>query len=103
MGRTGAGRRALPVRVRPDAPELAGLRARAPELFPAGRRLRGLGRAADLGGGCSKVNRPAVHTIYPPVAEGWFAGLYALGGRYGVRAAQRAGRCWRWRPPCAAA
>ncbi|MFI8966172.1 glycosyltransferase 87 family protein [Streptomyces sp. NPDC053493] len=23
-------------------------------------------------GGCTRINRPAVHTIYPPVAEGWF-------------------------------
>jgi hypothetical protein len=32
-----------------------------------------------------------VPTIYPPVAEGYFAALYGLGGRYGVRAAQAGG------------
>ncbi|MFB9371483.1 hypothetical protein [Kitasatospora albolonga] len=75
----------------PDAPELAGLRARAPELFPPGGDCAGWDERRTSAGGCSKVNRPAVHTIYPPVAEGWFAGLYALGGRYGVRAAQAGG------------
>jgi hypothetical protein len=75
----------------PDAPELAGLRARAPELFPVGTDCEGwdLRRAAP--GFCSHVNRPAVPTIYPPVAEGYFATVYGLGGRYGVQAAQVGG------------
>ena len=47
-----------------------------------------IGERRTAAGECSKVNRPAVHTIYPPVAEGWFAALYAFGGRSGVRAAQ---------------
>ncbi|HKY77889.1 MAG TPA: glycosyltransferase 87 family protein [Acidimicrobiia bacterium] len=29
---------------------------------------------------CTRINRPAVHTIYPPVAEAWFAGIYGLTG-----------------------
>ncbi|MDP9075017.1 MAG: glycosyltransferase 87 family protein, partial [Actinomycetota bacterium] len=30
--------------------------------------------------GCTLINRPAVRTIYPPVAEGWFAAVYRVGG-----------------------
>lgn len=37
---------------------------------------RDLAPLAD--GGCTRVNRPAVHTIYPPVAEGWFLLVHAL-------------------------
>ncbi|MGH9009389.1 MAG: glycosyltransferase 87 family protein, partial [Acidimicrobiia bacterium] len=29
---------------------------------------------------CTRINRPSVHTIYPPVAEAWFAGIYRLTG-----------------------
>lgn len=29
-------------------------------------------------GVCTRINRPAVHTIYPPVAEGYFALVHAL-------------------------
>lgn len=37
---------------------------------------------ADLhrGPGCTRINRPAVRTIYPPVAEAWFAAVYRVGG-----------------------
>ncbi|MFF2013724.1 glycosyltransferase 87 family protein [Streptomyces sp. NPDC058195] len=34
---------------------------------------------APLGdGGCTRINRPTVHTIYPPVAEGWFLLVHAV-------------------------
>ncbi|MEU2234521.1 glycosyltransferase family 87 protein [Streptomyces vietnamensis] len=62
----------------PADPALAGLRD--DWLFPGasacGRNGAGL---APLGGGrCTRINRPAVHTIYPPVAEGWFLLVHAL-------------------------
>ncbi|MFJ9518049.1 glycosyltransferase 87 family protein [Kitasatospora sp. NPDC101801] len=75
----------------PDAPELAELRWQATELFPPGGDCAGWDERRTAAGECSHLNRPGVHTVYPPVAEGWFAGLYALGGRYGVRAAQVGG------------
>ncbi|BFV60115.1 hypothetical protein KCMC57_up52190 [Kitasatospora sp. CMC57] len=75
----------------PDAPELAGIRRQAPELFPPGGDCTGWDERRTAAGECSRINRPAVHTIYPPVAESWFAGLYALGGRFGVQAAQLGG------------
>ena len=34
--------------------------------------------AADLTPGCTRINRPAVPTIYPPVAEAYFLGVYYL-------------------------
>ncbi|MEV6250799.1 glycosyltransferase family 87 protein [Streptomyces sp. NPDC051742] len=61
----------------PADPALAGLRDGW--LFPGpadcadGRDLAPLG-----GGGCTRVNRPSVHTIYPPTAEGWFLLVHAL-------------------------
>lgn len=78
----------------PDAPELAGLRARAPELFPPlppGSGCTDWDERRAAAGFCSHVNRPSVPTIYPPVAEAWFATLYVTGGRFGVRAAQLGG------------
>jgi hypothetical protein len=30
--------------------------------------------------GCTRINRPAVHTIYPPVAEAWFTAVYSVAG-----------------------
>ena len=36
--------------------------------------------ALDRPPGCTRINRPAVRTIYPPVAEVWFAGISHLGG-----------------------
>jgi hypothetical protein len=30
--------------------------------------------------GCTRINRPTVHTIYPPVAEAWFTAVYRLAG-----------------------
>ncbi len=34
--------------------------------------------AAELTPGCTRINRPAVPTIYPPVAEAYFLGVYYL-------------------------
>jgi len=34
--------------------------------------------AAELAPGCTRINRPTVPTIYPPVAEAWFLGVYYL-------------------------
>ena len=36
--------------------------------------------AADLVAGCTLINRPAVPTIYPPVAEAYFYGVHYLPG-----------------------
>ncbi|GAC1517699.1 MAG: hypothetical protein NVS1B12_05110 [Acidimicrobiales bacterium] len=33
--------------------------------------------------GCTRINRPAARTIYPPVAEAWFAVVYRAGGAAG--------------------
>ena len=35
--------------------------------------------------GCTRINRPDVRTIYPPVAEAWFAVVSRLGGGNGSR------------------
>ncbi|MFB6840565.1 glycosyltransferase 87 family protein [Streptomyces sp. NPDC056361] len=55
---------------------LTGLRD--PWLFP-GRAV--CARGGDLSeladGRCTRINRPTVHTIYPPVAEGWFLLVHA--------------------------
>ncbi|MFF8595849.1 glycosyltransferase 87 family protein [Streptomyces sp. NPDC015220] len=66
----------------PNAPQLA--RLRDPWLFPAGTACRGwdLHSGADM---CTHINRPSEHTIYPPVAEGWFLLVHAVspaGGRH---------------------
>ena len=34
--------------------------------------------AAELAPGCTRINRPTVPTIYPPVAEAYFLGVYYL-------------------------
>ncbi|MFE9928476.1 glycosyltransferase 87 family protein [Streptomyces sp. NPDC005533] len=58
----------------PQDPALAGLRD--PWLFPtaaacAGPGLAGIPHTGDTPH-CTRINRPAVHTIYPPVAEAYF-------------------------------
>jgi hypothetical protein len=71
----------------PDDPHL--YRLRDPWLFPppygaADGCLRWQFTPAS-GGVCTRLNRPAVHTIYPPVAEGWFLAVHTLsppGTRY---------------------
>ncbi|MFE9423685.1 hypothetical protein ACFYNO_12075 [Kitasatospora sp. NPDC006697] len=71
----------------PQAPELA--RLREPGLFPVTGGCTGWDERRTADGACTRINRPAVHTIYPPVAEAWFLALHPFGG--GVRAVQAAG------------
>ncbi|WP_369383385.1 glycosyltransferase 87 family protein [Streptomyces sp. cg36] len=61
----------------PADPALA--RLRDGWLFPDGAACAGPDRAS-LGepGRCTRLNRPRVHTIYPPVAEAYFLGVHAL-------------------------
>ncbi|MFF8378429.1 glycosyltransferase 87 family protein [Streptomyces sp. NPDC015661] len=61
----------------PADPALA--RLRDGWLFPDDAACAGGHDLAPLaGGGCTRINRPAVHTIYPPVAEGWFLLVHVL-------------------------
>ncbi|THA83013.1 glycosyltransferase family 87 protein [Streptomyces sp. A0592] len=64
----------------PQAPALA--RLRDPWLFPAGVACQGPDLApiphADGTSRCTRINRPAVHTIYPPVAEAYFLAVDRL-------------------------
>lgn len=64
-----------PYRYAPDAPKLIPLREDL--LFPLDRCPR------RLAVGCTAINRPTVHTVYPPIAEAAFVGvrLASLGGR----------------------
>lgn len=78
-----------PYRYAPDDPALAALRAASPDLFPPGGTCTGWDERRTAAGDCSHLNRPAVHTVYPPVAEYWFRLLAAAGG--GVRTAQAGG------------
>ena len=76
-----------PYRYVPAAPELAGLRdpkflwALTDRSWCVAPRTSDPDRAgpdAFLAPGCTLINRPAVHTIYPPVAEGYFAAVHTL-------------------------
>ncbi|MER5461410.1 glycosyltransferase 87 family protein [Streptomyces sp. NPDC002668] len=64
----------------PADPALAGLRD--DWLFPTGaacelpERVRIPGPTGEIH--CTRLNRPQVHTIYPPVAEGYFLLVHAL-------------------------
>ncbi|MGW2366948.1 glycosyltransferase 87 family protein [Streptomyces sp. NPDC001667] len=64
----------------PADPGLAHLRD--PWLFPHGAQCERPERfriAPGIGQGtCTRINRPYVHTIYPPVAEGYFLLVHAL-------------------------
>jgi Glycosyltransferase family 87 len=65
----------------PVSPRLAPLRE--PWLFPPAADCRDphLVRTLELhtaDGVCTRINRPGVHTIYPPVAEAWFAAVHAV-------------------------
>ncbi|MDH6127452.1 glycosyltransferase 87 family protein [Kitasatospora sp. GP82] len=62
----------------PDAPALVGLRD--PALFPADSACTAWNEHRTVAGACTHINRPGVHTIYPPVAEIWFLGLHAAHG-----------------------
>ncbi len=58
----------------PASPELVGLRE--PWLWPAEDDCTEIDRAP----GCTRMNRPAAPTIYPPVAQAWFRAVYATAG-----------------------
>ncbi|MFE5491372.1 glycosyltransferase 87 family protein [Streptomyces virginiae] len=64
----------------PQDPALAPLRD--PWLFPAGAACGGrdLAPVPSAAGArhCTRINRPAVHTIYPPVAEAYFLAVDRL-------------------------
>lgn len=64
----------------PQSAELAGLRD--PWLFPSGADCGGPDRAPVPRNGsgplCTRLNRPAAHTIYPPVAEAYFLAVDGL-------------------------
>ncbi|WP_109003955.1 glycosyltransferase 87 family protein [Streptomyces rishiriensis] len=60
----------------PAAPELAPLRD--DWLFPTRTACEGWGLTHTAKGLCVRINRPAVPTIYPPVAEGWFFAVHTL-------------------------
>ncbi|MDX3532935.1 glycosyltransferase family 87 protein [Streptomyces sp. MB09-01] len=61
----------------PADPALA--RLRDDWLFPQGSAAcAGPDRAPVGDGTCTRINRPQVHTIYPPVAEGYFLLVHAL-------------------------
>ncbi|MFE0632217.1 glycosyltransferase family 87 protein [Streptomyces sp. NPDC058864] len=60
----------------PAAPELA--RLRDPWLFPAAGSCHGWGTTRTDGGLCTRINRPTVPTVYPPVAQGWFVTVHVL-------------------------
>ena len=63
-----------PYEYTPSSPELAHLRE--PWLWPEERPCP-LAYRPDA---CTRINRPSVPTIYPPLAEAWFAGIYRLTG-----------------------
>ncbi|WP_431683043.1 glycosyltransferase 87 family protein [Kitasatospora sp. KL5] len=71
----------------PDDPALVRLRDEG--LFPAEDGCRGWDERRTAAGDCTRINRPAVHTVYPPVAEAWFLAVHPFGG--GVRGVQAAG------------
>ncbi|GAC1314500.1 MAG: DUF2029 domain-containing protein [Acidimicrobiales bacterium] len=64
-----------PYALPPESPALAHLREGW--LWPD---ARGCSRIDGRPPGCTRLNRPSVRTIYPPVAEVWFAAVYRLGG-----------------------
>jgi hypothetical protein len=86
-----------PYQYAPAAPQLASLRdpflwpAHAPHCVAPGTRLAGSGL---MDPGCTRINRPVVHTIYPPVAEGYFLLVHYLSppgsGSAGIQAAAAA-------------
>ncbi len=68
----------------PTASQLAGLRTEF--LFHPGAQYCvsqsyvASHPAADLAAGCTRINRPTVPTIYPPVAEAYFLAMHYLPG-----------------------
>ncbi|MGW4891356.1 glycosyltransferase 87 family protein [Kitasatospora sp. NPDC004240] len=71
----------------PDDPALA--RLRDPGLFPVDDGCTGWDERRTSAGDCTRINRPAVHTVYPPVAQAWFLAVHPFG--HGVRGVQAAG------------
>lgn len=75
-----------PYRYVPAATQLTRLRdpflwpANGPYCVAAGQSTAGSGPPAGgaLSPGCTRINRPTVHTIYPPVAEAYFTSVYEL-------------------------
>ena len=71
-----------PYQYAPAAPQLVALRdpflwgAHTPHCIPAGLRLEGSSQLATPG--CTRINRPIVPTIYPPVAEAYFLAVHYL-------------------------
>jgi len=63
-----------PYRYQPTSSHVASLRE--PWLWPDAAGCADLGRAP----GCSRINRATVRTIYPPLAQAWFAAVYRIGG-----------------------
>jgi hypothetical protein len=63
-----------PYRYTPSSSHLADLRE--DWLWPDAQGCARLQRDP----GCTRINRPAVHTIYPPVAEAWFTAVYRVAG-----------------------
>src|SRR5579864_1538501 len=57
------------------------VRLREPWLWPDASGCAAIHRPA----GCTRINRPGQRTIYPPVAEAWFAAVYRVAG-IGARA-----------------
>ncbi|MER7926139.1 glycosyltransferase 87 family protein [Streptomyces sp. NPDC096057] len=60
----------------PAAPELT--RLRDGWLFPTEGACTDWGLTHTADGLCIRMNRPAVPTIYPPVAEGWYLAVHAV-------------------------
>ncbi|HEY2832541.1 MAG TPA: glycosyltransferase 87 family protein [Sporichthyaceae bacterium] len=83
-----------PYRYAPTDPALEPLRD--PWIFPGAAGVPGPARGhpeycgfTQPGQGCVRINRPDVHTIYPPVAEAAFLGLHAVSPQqHRLRAAQ---------------
>jgi Glycosyltransferase family 87 len=63
-----------PYRYPPESAALA--RLREPWLWPDAAGCNRLGRPP----GCTRINRSNVRTIYPPLAQAWFAGVYRVAG-----------------------
>jgi hypothetical protein len=73
-----------PYRYAPAAPELVPLRD--PQLWPTkaawcvGPGATDAHSGQPLISGCTRINRPTVHTIYPPLSQAYFRVVHALSG-----------------------
>ncbi|NUR25876.1 MAG: glycosyltransferase family 2 protein, partial [Catenulispora sp.] len=68
-----------PYRYVPVASRLVELRT--PDLFPAAGAGHCVTSGPDIAAGCTLINRPLVHTIYPPVAQTYFWAVHWSGPR----------------------